>query len=309
MSEVVWELLYGAIATRAAGIVAGLGVSDALASGPRPVVEVAEEVGADPDTLERYLRALATKSVFAEVEPGVYGNTEASEILGRRAPASAFAQLFAGVWYEAVGGLDATGAQAFEGDFWAWLAKNPDQRALFDLAMEEGSGRRVERLAGIEWRDGETVVDVGGGNGSLLVELFRRRPGLRGIVFDLPETVRDEAALAAAGIEFEAGSFFERAPEGHVYILGTILHDWPDDQAAAILRTIREHAPPGARVLIVDAVIPPGNNPHGAKWLDLLMLALFAGRERTEAQWRELVEGAGLRIEALHDALIEASCL
>jgi hypothetical protein len=150
-------------------------------------------------------------------------------------------------------------------------------------------------------------VDVGGGNGSLLVELFRREPGLRGIVFDLPETDRDEAALGDR-ITFVAGSFFDRVPQGDVYVLGTVLHDWDDAHAAAILRTIRDCAPPDARVVIIDAVIPPGNDPYGAKWLDLLVLALFAGRERTEGQWRTLLESACLDVDRIHEGLIEARC-
>jgi hypothetical protein len=308
MSEALWPILYGALATRAAGVIAGLGVADALASGPRTVLEVAAEVGADADTLERFLRALASRGVFAEVEPGVYRNTEASELLGKSAPGGAFAQLFGGVWHEAAGRLDATGLQAFDGDFWAWLGAHRDQRALFDLAMQEGALRRAERLDAVELPAGTTVVDVGGGNGSLLLDLAARRPGIRGIVFDLPETFRDEAVLAAAGIEFVAGSFFELVPDGDVYVFGTVIHDWPDHDAAAILRTVRAHAHAGARVLIIESVVPPGNEPHGAKWLDLLMLALFAARERTEAQWRRLIGDAGLQVEAIEDGLIRATC-
>jgi O-methyltransferase domain len=304
MNETIWDLLRGAIATRTLGIVAELRVADALAGGPRPIAELASEVGADPDALNRYLRALASDGVFAEVERGVYRNTESSEML--RGPAGAFAELFGGAWHGAVGALDASGRPAMD-DFWGWLSEHPKERALFDLAMEEGKERRVERFAGVEWRDGETVVDVGGGNGSFLLELVARRSGLRGIVFDLPETVRDEAALSAAGIEFVEGSFFERVPPGDSYVLGTILHDWDDEHATAILRTIREHAPSGARVLVIDAVIPPGNDPDGAKWLDLLILATLGGRERTEPEWRSLVEGAGLRLDRIDD-LIHVSC-
>jgi hypothetical protein len=174
--------------------------------------------------------------------------------------------------------------------------------------MEEGKERRVDRIEGVEWSSGDTVVDVGGGNGSFLLALFSRQPGLRGIVYDLPETVRDEAALAAAGIEFEEGSFFERVPSGETYVLGTILHDWSDDCAAAILRTIREHAPVAARVLILDSVVQEGNAPQGSKWLDILMLATLDGRERTEAQWRTLIESSGLRVDSVEDRLIQASC-
>jgi hypothetical protein len=149
-------------------------------------------------------------------------------------------------------------------------------------------------------------VDVGGGNGSLLVELLQRHAGLRGIVFDLPETNRDEAALGAR-IEFVAGSFFDSVPRGDAYVLSTILHDWDDERAAAILRTIRVSAPDDARLLVLDAVVPAGNEPHGAKWLDLLMLVHFNGRERNEAQWRELLAAGGWEPVRIEDGLIQAA--
>jgi O-methyltransferase/methyltransferase family protein len=307
----VWNLIRGSITARATALAAELGVADALADGPRPVAEVAREVGADPDALHRILRALASDGLFAEGDPGVFANTDASELLRRDNGWSDFAHLFGGLFYRALGELDASGRAAFErsfgAEFWAWLAAHPEERASFDRAMAQGKERRAQRLAEIEWSGDETVVDVGGGNGSFLVELFGRKPGPRGIVFDLPETVRDEAALRGHGIEFVEGSFFERVPPGDVYILGTILHDWDDEPAAAILRTIAANARPGARVLIVDAVLAPGNEPHGAKWLDLLMLTI-SGRERTEQEWRALVEGAGLRIDTIQDGLIQASC-
>src|SRR3954470_4306458 len=301
---VLWNLCRGAITTRVAGIVAELGVADALAAGPRPVAEIAAEVGADADTLHRYLRALASEGIFAEVDAGVFENTTASSKLAADTSWGAFAQLFGGTWYRVVADLDASGEKPFQGDYWEWLAEHPEERALFDRAMEEGTDRRVDHVAAVEWRAGETVVDLGGGNGSFLLELFSRKPGLRGVVYDLPETVRDESALAAAGIEFEEGSFFERVPSGDVYVLGTILHDWPDGRAAAILRTIRDHAPAGAKVLILDSVVQPGNAPQGAKWLDILMLATLDGRERTEPEWRALIEGSGLRVDSIEDRLI-----
>jgi DNA-binding Lrp family transcriptional regulator len=307
--ERVWSLLRGALGTRALALVSELGVSDALANGPRPVADIAREVGADAETLHRLLRALAADGVFAEEAPGVFRNTDASELLGRGTGWNDFAHLFGSVWYRAVGELDATGEPSFPRefatDFWSWLAARPDERASFDRAMAQGKEGRLERLASVEWRDGETVVDVGGGNGSLLVELLRLHPGLRGIVFDLPETVRDEEALGEQ-IEFVAGSFFERVPEGDVYLLSTILHDWDDERATAILHTIRAAARADARLLILDAVVPEGNEPSGAKWLDLLMLTLLGGRERNEAQWRSLLDAGGFTPVRFHPALIEA---
>ena len=307
----LWDLLRGALTTRALGLVADLRVADALADGSRAVDDVAREAGADPDTLRRLLRALASDGVFVETEPGVFANTDASELL-RGAGWSDFAHLFGGVWLRTIGELDASGSAPFPAlhgtDFWSWLAANPAERAAFDRAMEQGKERRIERLAGVEWRGDETVVDVGGGNGSNLVGLLARRPGLRGIVFDLPETVRDEGALAAAGCTFVAGSFFDSAPAGDAYVLSTILHDWDDEHAAAIVRTIRAAARPGTPLFLIETVLPPGNDPHGAKWLDLLMLALFAGRERDEAQWRALLEAGGWDPVSVEDGLIEARC-
>ena len=310
---VLWDFLRGALMTKAFGIVADLRIAEALADGPRQVDDLARAAGVDADTLHRVLRALASDGVFAEEEPCVFVHTDASKLL-LEGDWAAFAHLFGGVFYTATADLDhaaragaATFPTTFGDDFWSWLGARADERALFDRAMAGGKDRSAERLAALEWRDGETVVDVGGGNGALLIELLRRRPGLRGIVFDLPETDRDEDALGP-NIEFVAGSFFERVPEGDAYVLSGILHDWDDERATAILETIRAAAPTGARLLISESVISPGNGPDGAKWLDLLMLVLAGGRERTEPEWRALLDRAGLEPVRIDDRLVEARC-
>ena len=315
MSEVapeqkMWEILRGGLATRALGIVAGLGIPQALAAGPRPVEALARDAGVDADALHRLLRALASQGIFAEDGRRVFRNTPASELL-LTSGWDDFAVLFGGVWYDTVGRLDASGKAVFPdvfgSDFWAWLAEHPEERARFDRAMAQGSDTRIERLETVRWRSGETVVDVGGGNGSLLAELLKTHPDLRGIVFDLPETTRDES-LFGEKLEFVAGSFFERVPEGDVYLLATILHDWDDESATKILGTIRAAAPENARLVILDAVVPPGNEPFGPKWLDLLMLAIFAGRERDEDQWRTLLAAGGFEPVRFDERLIEARC-
>jgi O-methyltransferase domain/Dimerisation domain len=311
--SVLWDFLRGGMMSRALAIAADLGVAELLTAGPRRVDELARDAGADPEALHRLLRALASDGVFAEDEPGVFRNSEPSDALrGEGWPE--FAHLFGGVFYEAIRPLDravqtgkSTFPETFGSDFWAWLADHPAERSRFDRAMAGGKDGPAERLAALEWRDSDVVVDVGGGNGRLLAGLVRRRPELRGIVFDLPETERDEAALGDR-IEFVAGSFFERVPPGDAYLLSGILHDWDDERAGAILSSIRAAAPPDARVLILESVIPPGNNPNGAKWLDLLMLVLAGGRERTHSQWRELLEQSGLEPVNIADGLIEARC-
>jgi O-methyltransferase/methyltransferase family protein len=306
--SMLWDLMRGAMATRTIAVVSELRVADALADGPRHVEEVAREVGADPDTLHRLLRALASEGVFAEEQRGVFRNSPASELL-RGLGWDDFAHLFGGVWYRSLGELGArTHAAVFPriygDDFWGWLAVNPSERASFDRAMSVGGTRRVEQLAALEWRGDETVVDVGGGNGSLLRDLIDRVPGLRGIVFDLPETNRDEAIFDER-LSFVAGSFLERVPQGDAYVLSGILHDWEDERAAVILRTIRAAAPTEARVLVLDSVVPAGNEPDGAKWLDVLMLTLLGGRERDEEQWRALLGAAGFEPVRIGTDLIE----
>lgn len=307
---VVWNLFWGALATRAVGVAADLRIADALAAGPRPVGDLARELGADTDTLHRILRALASEGVFAEEARGVFRNTEASELL-RRSGMDDFAHLFATVWHRTAGELDATGdpvfAKVFGNDFWTWLAQHPAERGAFDRAMAQSAEWKLERLERVAWRGDETVVDIGGGNGAVLVELVRRHSGLRGIVFDLPETIRDEQTFGER-CTFVAGDFFERVPRGDAYVLSTILHDWNDERAGAILRTIRAAALDEARLIIMDAVIPAGNEHHGAKWLDLLMLVLFAGRERDQEQWGELLTGAGFEPVQIEDGLIQARC-
>ena len=257
--------------------------------------------GADADTLHRLLRALASDGVFAEDAPGTFRNTPASELLVGGGW-SDFATLFGGVWHRAVSGLDATGEAPFPrdfgADFWSWLADHPPERASFDRAMQLGASQRVEQLASLEWRGDETVVDVGGGNGSLLAELLRVQPGLRGIVFDLPETVRDEAALGER-ITFVEGSFFERVPEADVYIVSRILHDWGDEQATAILRTIRAAAPVNARLLILESRAHRGER---AGRREVARPADVDPRRRTRAKRRTVAGAARSRRIRARDA-------
>ena len=300
----LWDLARGAMATKALGVAADLKLADLLAEGPQPVAKLAGATGVEASTLHRVLRALASDGVFAEEAPGLFRNTQESERLcsDQHNGWPEFAHLFAGVFYEAVENFP----EKFEADFWEWLAANPTERAAFDAAMAGGKEPGGARLAGLDWRAGETVVDVGGGNGALLRELLAHQPDLRGIILDLPATDRDEAALGDR-ITFVPGNFFESVPEGDVYVLSAILHDWDDERAGAILRTVRAAATPQARLLLLENVVLPGNEPQGAKWLDLLMLVL-GGRERTEEDWRALLEAAGFTVESVEDGLIQARC-
>jgi hypothetical protein len=170
--------------------------------------------------------------------------------------------------------------------------------------MEQNWQSRIERLDAVGFRGDETVVDVGGGNGSLLRALLERPPEMRGIAFDLPETVRDESSFGER-LTFVEGSFFDAVPPGDVHLLSTIIHDWDDERALRILRTVRASA--GERLVLIEAIVEPGNEPSGAKWLDLLMLVISAGRERTEDEWRALLTESGWEPARFHEqGVIEA---
>jgi O-methyltransferase domain len=303
---IIWDALRGALVTRALGLAADLHVAQALSAGPRSSAELARQRGVDADALHRVLRALASDRIFEETEPGIFRNTPASEVLARDGWDD-FAHLFAGVWLEAIAALDAAGEPSFprvHGDeFWAWLAAHPGERAAFDRAMAQGWQSRLDRLESVDWRGDELVVDVGGGSGSLLFALLERHPRMRGIVFDLPDTVRDEQALGDR-CTFVEGSFFESVPHGEVHLLSTILHDWDDRSAQQVLETIRGAA--GERLVILDSVIEPGNAPDGAKWLDLLMLVIAGGRERTAEQWEVLLANGSWRPTRIGEGVIEA---
>lgn len=303
---VIWDALRGALVTRALALAAELRVAPALTAGPQSHEALAQERGVDADALYRILRALASDGIFEETDPGVFRNTAASELLARGGWDD-FAHLFGGVWLQAVTALDASGEPSFPrvhgSEFWSWLAACPQERAAFDRAMAQGWQNRLDRLQSVDWRADELVVDVGGGNGSLLVALLARQPRMRGIVFDVPETVRDEQALGNR-CTFVEGSFFESVPHGDTHLLSTILHDWDDGSAKRILETVRAAA--GQRLIVLESVIESGNAPDGAKWLDLLMLTLTGGRERTAEQWRGLLEDTGWKATRIDQGLIEA---
>jgi hypothetical protein len=309
----LWSLMRGAMTAQALRVVAGLRIADQLAAyGAQTVEELA--AGHDVDVIHRVLRALASEGVFAEEQDGVFRNTPASELLRTDGEQrwTEFAVQFGGEWYDAFAHLphavltgEATFPLVFGADFETWLRDDPDRLEIFSRSMEMGAEERIGRVADLAFDD-EVVVDIGGGTGLMLAELRRRHPRIRPVLFDLPEVV--EGVDEPEGGEVVAGDFLERVPTGDAYVLSRILHGMGDEKALRVLTNVRKAANPGARVLIIDAVIPEGNEPHGSKWLDLLMLVIAGGRERTEGQWKELLEQAELELVALEDGLIQARC-
>jgi hypothetical protein len=311
-AERLRELLAGYWVSQALSAAAELGLADLLAGGPRAAADLAADAAADADAVRRLLRALASVGVFAEDGGGRFALTPTADLLRAGVPGSQrdAARMRGGWQYRAWGELLAcvrSGRPAFERLFGApvfhYLAARPAEAAVFDGAMVGVHGRETDAmLAAYDFAGVGTLADVGGGNGSLLTAVLRRYPGMRGVLFDLPGVAaRAAEEVRRAGLADRCravgGSFLDAVPEGaDAYLLRHVLHDWDDGRAAAVLRNVRAALPPGGRVLVVETVIPPGNGPSFGKLLDLNMLVLFGGRERTEAEFRRLFAAAGLEV-------------
>lgn len=279
---------------------------------PVPIALLASRSNSHPDSLYRLLRALASVGIFTEPTPRAFANTPMSTLLRPNIPGSQYAGalMIAQHCYPAFEELlysVQTGSPGFDKRFGAplfdHLSTHPQEGHLFDQAMQSIHGPETPAmLAAFDFTAFKSIVDVGGGNGHTLLEVLRAAPRARGIVFDLPGVVeRTTPLIVAAGMaercRAEAGSFFDAVPEGaDAYILRHIIHDWDDAKSVRILSRCREAMAPGGRVLVVESVIPPGDEPHPGKWLDLIMLAVPAGRERTRGQYEQLLTAAGLKL-------------
>ncbi|MFC0437011.1 acetylserotonin O-methyltransferase [Kutzneria buriramensis] len=305
------QLAEGFGAARAVQLAAELGVADLLAGEPRGAADLAAAVPAHPDALYRLLRALASVGVFVEVEPGWFGLTPVGERLRTDHPQSLrswviFQGLLNTVYANAADSIrtgTATTAKIFGEPLFEHLRSHPEHRALFNAAMAEQSRVTGETLAHYyDFSRARQIVDVGGGNGAFLSAVLRANPELTGVVYDQPYLADDvERQLAATGLAdrcgFLPGDFLDSVPAGaDLYLMKGILHNWSDDDARAILANCRRAMDARGRLLLVDWIVPTGNAPHPSKFLDLTMLFVYGGRERTEAEHAWLLAEAGLKL-------------
>jgi hypothetical protein len=293
-------------------VAADLGLSDQLARGPRTVADLAEAVSADAGTLHRLLRALATVGVYAEEPDGSYANTELGEGLRSDVPASMrpLARMLTDpAHWAAWGNLGhsvRTGENAFQAvngvDVWTHRQGLPEHNEIFNANMTALTSLVVDAVASAyDFSGFSTIVDVGGGQGSLLEAILERNPELTGTVFDqagvLPEAPAGAASPSVASRWATAsGSFFDEVPSADAHLLKSILHDWEDDECIAILRTCRNSLSEGGVVLVVETVLGRPGHEVDAAFSDINMLVMPGGRERSEAEFAALFDAAGLRL-------------
>lgn len=296
-----------AAALRAAVLV---GVADHLPDGPRPVAELARETGADPGGLHRVLRLLAARGVFRETGDGRFELTDKGRALRSDAevPARSGILMFTDTMFWTVTHEVATilrdSAPRFERIFGMslddYFTAHPDKEDLYYDGIEKVSDAENPLVArSYDFPPSGTVVDVGGRFGGFLLALLRAHPGLHGVLFDR-EPMLDRHRLDDPGIagrwEIVSGDFYREVPPADFYVIKRNFHAYDDDSCVRILRTCRRAMKPDGRVLVIDAIVPPGNDPHPGKAMDYMMLANLIGGERSAAQLEPLFEAADLRL-------------
>lgn len=308
--ETIRMLANADVAQRCLYLVAELGVADALDE-PAEVTRMAERCSSDPGALDRVLRVVVAHGVF-ERRGRTYAHNEASRLLRSDHPRSMrpFVRMIGmPVFHAAYGALEhsvRTGQAAIEqvapGGLWSYLGTHPREAELFSDAMEgKAHGDVADVLAAYDFTPFSSVADVGGGRGHLLRAVLDATPRARGVLFDLPDVV---SSLPPAGprLTHQAGDFFrDGLPEAQLYLLMEVLHDWPDEQAVQILRAVRSAASVGATVLVVEGIRDEDRDDPRAATLDIVMLAVTGGRERTSAELGDLMAAAGFRPTALID--------
>ncbi len=309
------ELSAHTLLLRCLGAVAEHGIADRLAPGAKTVAELATGAGLQEEPLYRVLRFVASFGFFHEDESGRFHLTPHAEAL-RVGVAGSVRERLRRPWqellwrtYERLPDMLRTGDTAFDlahgRSFFEYLAAHPELNTVFDRTMARLS--QVENAviaAQYAFERRAWVVDVAGGQGGLLAAVLDRNPGVRGVLFDQPQVLAAPEQLADPRFEGRweaaAGDFFKGVPPGgDVYLLKRILHDWDDDRARSILTACREALRGAARLLIIDAVMKPGNEPDPHKFLDVNIMALTGGRERTENEFRRLCAAAGLEVHAV----------
>jgi hypothetical protein len=307
------QLLAGFQVSQALYAAAKLGLPDQLADGPRPIADVARTIQADPDALGRLARSLSGLGVVSAVDDDTYALTPLGQTLVSDAPGSMrdLALMWMETHYSPFAGLvdtvrtgECAATRHYGMPFFQWLGDQPEQVGRFTGAMANlTSGIKAGAVANYDWSDAKRIVDIGGADGTMLTLVLANNPDAIGVSYDLPHVVPAVASVAkgaglADRLTGEAGDFFESVPAGYdTYVMSMILHDWDDARAEKLLANIAGNGTPGARVRALELIVPPGDVPHMAKMIDLTMLAMLTGRERTEPEMRALFERAGLRYE------------
>jgi O-methyltransferase len=305
-SAQLWQIATDYLLPRCLHVVTELGVADHLGETPATAEALAMATGVSADPLDRMLRLLAAVGVF-EARGSLWAHTELSRLMRSDHPQSMrpYIRMMGGrMFWAAAGELKHaahTGKAAVEklaaGGIWSYLRDHPDEASIFDAAMTARSNAEIAALIpAFDFTRYNIIADVGGGRGNMLSAVLAATPNAKGILFDRPPVVAGVAPDPRMSVQ--GGDFFkDPLPTADAYILSRVLHDWADQEAAAILRSVRRCAPKHAELLVLESILPEGPEPHHAKVLDIIMLTISGGRERTRREYQTLFEAGGFRMD------------
>jgi hypothetical protein len=314
--QALWQMITGCFVSQAVFTAAKLGIADLLKDGPRHPAVLAEATATHAPSLYRLLRALASIGVFIEDEQGRFGLTPVAELLRTDAPGSLRAvalltgsPLEWGAWgdllYSVQSGASAV-PHVFGVELWEYIARHPETNDIFHQAMSNISATELRAiLSAYDFSAIHTLVDIAGGHGKLLFTILQAYPQMHGILFDLPTVIeRAEEQLKATGVAQRCtlvrGDMFASVPTGgDAYIMKSVIHDWDDEQAVALLRVCRTAMPAHAKLLLISRILAPANVADPGKFMDLNMLVALGGRERTTAEFEALLDAADLALSRI----------
>lgn len=316
---VMLDLVNGYRISQAIYVAAKLGIADLLAQGAKTCDQLAEATNVHAPSLYRVLRALANIKIFAQTETGAFELTPLAQTLRSDDPETVrpAALLFLDPWHWQIWSNFSrsveTGKTALEATYgvsklYEYLPTNPEIARLFDRAIASNSTLADDIVANAyDFGQVSTLVDVGGGRGSLLFSILRKFPQLKAILFDRPQAiagVNENQLIQSAGLSDRCdaigGDFFQALPAGaDAYLFKHIIHNWDDQASIAILKSCRRAIAPNGKILLAELIVPPGNIPSISKALDLQMLGVLGGLERTEIEYRGLLDSAGFRVSRI----------
>jgi hypothetical protein len=311
-------------------VIAEMGIADALGDDPRTAADLAVSTGANAEAVARALRLVSAYGIF-ELRNDVDGHkgfthTPASRLLRTDHPHSmrSFVRMIGNHlnWktFELLDHSIRTGKSAVEqitpGGAWKYYAEHPEEGRIFDEAMTgKAQGQIAGILSGYDFSPFKTIADIGGGRGHLLQAVLGATPNARGVLFDQPHVVKDAAGTASARLELQGGDFFnDTLPVCDAYLIMQVIHDWNDQESVKILSAIRRSAPAHAKLLIIEGILPENPSSNWIAMLDILMLALITGKERTRREFEILLTSSGFRLDkvievGLGTSIIEASTI
>jgi hypothetical protein len=309
-------------------VIAEMGIADTLGDEPRTAADLAASTGANADALARALRLVSAYGIFEprnDVDGRTgFAHTPASRLLRTDHPHSmrSFVRMIGNHlnWqtFELLDHSIRTGKSATEqitpGGAWKYYAQHPEESRILNEAM---TGKAQGQIAGIlssyDFSPFKTIADIGGGRGHLLQAVLGATPNARGVLFDQTHVVKDAAGIASAHLELQGGDFFnDTLPVCDAYLIMQVIHDWNDEESVRILSAIRRSAPTHAKLLLIEGILPENPNSSWIEMLDIFMLALITGKERTRREFEALLTSSGFRLDrvievGLSTSIIEAS--